>query len=135
MTAGARSMVRVCRAGVAALLLLLGACASLETHALQRSAELRLLYPPGATARADVQSRFGPITPNLSATRPGAGWADARPRVVGLRALESERRTGKSPSRVERYLAPDGLFSLCYCWFYYDDGDRVVDVEWQYASD
>jgi len=27
------------------------------------------------------------------------------------------------------------VFSLCYCWFYYDGADRVLDAEWQYASD
>jgi hypothetical protein len=48
---------------------------------------------------------------------------------------QSERRTGKSPYRVERYLAPDGWLSLCRCWFYYDESDRLLDADWVYVKD
>lgn len=29
----------------------------------------------------------------------------------------------------------DGFLSLCFYWFYYDEADVLVDVEWQYQSD
>jgi len=127
------------RAGAAlsllAALLLLGGCGgSLADHARARSAELAAQVPPGKTTRADVQARFGPTPPPISMTRPPDGWARILSRVAS-KAVASERRTGRTPARVERYLTPDGLFSLCYCWFYYDADDRVIDVEWEYASD
>lgn len=106
------------------LLLACAACVSAATYAAQRREKLLALYPPGTTNRADVQSRF-PTQPEFSELRPDSGWG----------VEQSERRTGKSPYRVERYLAPDGWLSLCRCWFYYDESDRLVDADWVYVKD
>jgi hypothetical protein len=45
--------------------------------------------------------------------------------------------TEKQVASLERYWGPDGLMGLglCYCWYFYDEDGKVVDVEWQYKSD
>ena len=58
-------------------------------------------------------------------------------RSAGLRYVLDDRpgirrlRSGKG----FRYVGPDGTFGLCYCWFYYDERDKVLDAEWQYHTD
>ena len=38
--------------------------------------------------------------------------------------------------RCERYWGSDGTFlGLEYNWFFYDEHDILVDVEWQYHTD
>ena len=100
-----------------------------------RRERLLTLYPPGTTRRSDVQARFDPLKPKLSEIRPPTGWEHCRDSYVGARSQASATRTGKAVTRCERYQAPDGVFSLCYCWFYYDEADRLVDAEWQWSSD
>src|SRR5258705_1285159 len=114
--------------------IVLSACSSPESYAAERRERLLALYPPGTT-RAQVQANFGSITPDFSEVRPSAGWIGVERMGIGARALVSEQRTGKSPYRVERYLAPDGFFSLCLSWFYYDESDGLVDAEWQWHTD
>lgn len=117
------------------MLLAVTSCRSPEVDERERSAELRQLYPPGSTTRADVQAKWESAEPGISVVRPAAGWQACPNESVRDRVLEVEARTWESVLLAERYWGPDGLFSLCYCWFYYDAEDRLVDVEWQYCSD
>jgi len=119
---------------VLVLLLPCIACVSASTYAAQRREKLLALYPPGTTSRADVQARFS-TQPEFSELRPDSGWSNDRIALIVSMVEQSERRTGKSPYRVERYLAPDGWLSLCRCWFYYDESDRLVDADWVYVKD
>ena len=115
----------------------LSGCISSESYIQKRRQQLLDLYPPGITSRSDVQARWRNIQPQFSEVRPSTGWADCRypDSTVGQRCLAVEHRTGKEIQRCERYFGPDGLFSLCYCWFYYDSADRLVDAEWQWSTD
>src|SRR5437867_2786498 len=105
-------------------------CVSYERHAEARRQRLLSLYPPGISTRADVQARWGRINPEISELRPAGGWAECRLPFVRERCATSERRTGKQVERCDLYWGPDGLVSLCYCWFYYDQSDRLLDVDW-----
>lgn len=100
-----------------------------------RRDRLLAIYPPGQTSRADVQKRWQGLKAEFTALRPADGWATLdKPRVrehVGA----SEQRVGKPVQRVDCYVGPDGMFGLCYCWFYYDERDKVLDAEWQYHTD
>ena len=109
----------------------LAACAFTEQG---RSDRLREMYPRG-TARADVIERFKQ-EPEISELRPAAGWASLPKAFLAERGARAEQRVGGSPARLDVYVAyPDGVFSLCNVWFYYDESDRVLDTEWQYHSD
>jgi len=107
---------------VLAALVVLAACASADEYAAERRVRLLELHPPG-TPRAQIHKEFGGTEPEFSLTRPEAGWRTFESATIGARAL------------AERWFMPDGFFSLCYVWFYYDDDDRVVDAEWQYHTD
>jgi hypothetical protein len=110
-------------------------CASREEYAAKRRQRLLALYPPGTTTRADVQNRWGK-PPELSETRPASGWGGFAHPAVRVHAVASEQRTGKTVHRCERYFGPDGWSGgLCYCWYYYDDRDCIVDAEWQWHTD
>ena len=113
-----------------------------------RRERLLAIYPPGQTSREDVRKRWQPIEPEFKATKPADGWSaeftvihrsgaweSASPAVVRTYVMASEQRTGKPVESLECYVGPDGWFGLCYCWFYYDEGDQVVDAEWQYHTD
>ena len=107
------------------------ACAFTEQG---RSDRLREMYPQG-TARADVIARFK-AEPKISELRPAAGWVALPKPYLAERVAGAEQRVGRSPARLDVYVAyPDGVFSLCNVWFYYDENDRVLDTEWQYHSD
>jgi hypothetical protein len=114
---------------------LLTSCASPEQYAAERRQRLLALYPPGVTTRADVTARWGQQPVTLTAQRPKAGWSAYEFPAIAQRCLASEQRTGKRVESCERRHGADGLFALCYCWFYYDRHDRLTDVEWQWASD
>jgi hypothetical protein len=74
--------------------------------------------------------------PDISELRPESGWAASPKPNLAERAAHAEMRVGRSPTRLDVYVAyPDGIFSLCNVWFYYDEADRVLDTEWQYHSD
>jgi hypothetical protein len=119
---------------VAVIGLTLTGCASYEQYGAERTAKLREIYPSGM-AKAEVQARWGQTQPDSSASRPGSGW-DAHPNSYLARKLgDMEAKTGKRIESVDRYWGPDGLMSLCYCWYFYDSGGKLVDVEWQYKSD
>ncbi|GAA5482200.1 hypothetical protein [Haloferula sargassicola] len=109
-------------------------CASYETHAARRTAGLREMYPPG-TSRQEVQRKWKPVEPDFSAARPGQGWRAYPNDFIARKLAGVEVRTGKRVALVERYWGPDGFVSLCWCWYFYDSTERVIDVEWQYKSD
>jgi hypothetical protein len=122
--------------GVAVLsLALLSACTSGAEYAAKRREGLLAAYPPGSPTRADVHERLKGRPPTDAFTRPGGGWAAFENQLVASRCLESERRTGNRVESVERYLRADGMFSLCYVWFYYDADERLADTDWQWSSD
>jgi hypothetical protein len=128
-----RTLILLCSA--LCLGLTLGGCASPEEYAAKRRQQLLTHYPPGKTTRADVQKRWA-VRPEFSETRPASGWTGSTHPAIRARAVASEQRTGQMVSRCERYLGPDGWSGgLCYCWFYYDDRDCVVDAEWQWHTD
>jgi hypothetical protein len=115
---------------------LLVGCASPDHYdPVKRREKLLVLYPPGKTTRADVTARWGDQPATTTAKRPAAGWAAYEFPGIAERCLASEKRTGKRVDSCERRLGTDGMFALCYCWFYYDRQDRIVDVEWQWSSD
>jgi hypothetical protein len=57
------------------------------------------------------------------------------PRFAGEHVAAIEKKLGRPIASFERYYGSDGLLGLCHCWFYFDDVGRLVDAEWQYASD
>ena len=116
-------------------LLAAGGCASAETHAQKRRAELLATYPVGTTTRADVLRAWHYAEPELIERRPKAGWDKSHNSMVAQRCIASERRTGKRVDRVDRYSAPDGMFSICYQWFYYDAAEHLVDVDWERGTE
>lgn len=93
------------------------------------------MYPPGTTTRADVQKRWNNSEPNEFEVRPAGGWDSSPHREMAAHVAGIEKRNGKTVSRWERRMGADGWFSLSNCWYYYDEQDRVVDVEWEYQSD
>jgi hypothetical protein len=110
-------------------------CTSPEEYAARRRQQLLASYPPGTTTRMDVQNRWSK-QPELSETRPASGWSGSGHPAIRVRAAASEQRTGKTVYRCERYFGPDGWSGgLCYCWYYYDDRDVIVDAEWQWHTD
>jgi len=117
-----------------------------------RREQLLELYPPRQASREDVHKRWGQTQPVFTAFRPAGGWAaeftvanrrsgsdSADPPAVRKYVAASEGRTGKSVQSLECYVGVEGYgfftFTLCYCWFYYDASDKIVDAEWQYHSD
>ena len=110
-------------------------CTSPEHYARERSDQLLEIYPPGKTTRADVQKKWENTLPDFSVVRPADGWSSLPDKYIAERILFVEKKSQKTVSRCERYRGPDGLFSLCYCWFYYDAEDKLIDAEWQYMSD
>jgi len=111
---------------------------SIDEYRFNEKRRQRLLemYPPGRATRADVHRKWEHTKWDVSEIRPASGWTAATNAWIRARVLNSEQRTGKPVQRVESELAPDGLSgSLCVCWFYYDDKDRIVDVEWQWHTD
>jgi hypothetical protein len=114
---------------------LAGGCYSADYDPQVRRQRLLEIYPPQQASREDVQQHWQPTNPEFTALWPPGGWADLdRPRVRQHIAA-SEQRTGRPVQRVDCYVGPDGMFGLCYCWFYYDEHDKVVDAEWQYHTD
>jgi hypothetical protein len=116
-------------------------CSSRGAHDPKvRRERLLAIYPPGHTARADVQKKWAPTTPELTVVRPTDGWCVLDKPDIRERVAASEQRTRKPIQLVDCYVGPDSrssvdFFGLCCCWFYYDTADKVVDVEWQYHTD
>src|SRR5262245_33147302 len=133
MVASRDSVARILFALLVALTLC--GCTSLEDYTAQRTARLREMYPPGMS-REEVQAKWGPqAKPDLSVTRPSGGWVTDTNSRFGSYMQKKEASVGKRIESVERYWGPDGLYSLAYCWYYYDENAKVVDVAWQYKSD
>lgn len=105
-----------------------------DAHNEMRRQRLLQMYPVRKTTRQDVAKRWN-STPEKSATRPKAGWKTHPDTLVAEFTENAEKRIGKKIAKVERYFGADGMFSLCYCWFYYDASDRLLDAEWQWSSD
>jgi hypothetical protein len=122
---------------VIAMSLLLVGCGSPAEHAQKRRLELLEIYPPGITHRSDVHKKWASVVPDVAETRPEGGWAAVARQDVREQVVASEKRTGKSVSSCERYWGPDptSFLGLEYVWFFYDDGDTITDVEWQYHTD
>ena len=106
-----------------------------DAHNEMRRQRLLETYPVRKTTRQDVAKRWG-HPPQESQLRPKTGWEN-HPDVWGVAksTANAEKRIGKKIAKVERYFGADGMFSLCYCWFYYDASDRLLDAEWQWSSD
>jgi hypothetical protein len=122
-------------AAVAMLLAaLISACTSAAQYEAERRNRLLELYPPGTLTQADIHARLDE-PPLHSLARPESGWIATEDDPAGERCLASEARTGRRVQIVEVYSLPDGMFSLCYLWFYYDDAGVLTDTEWQWQSD
>lgn len=134
--------IRTPSAGLLLIAFVAGGCQSYEQYGAERRGELLTIYPPGVTTRTSVAERWGPDRPRefpryYAATRPAPGWEAFDIPTVGRQALASEKRVGRAVASLERYHGPDGrrFLGLCYVWYYYDGDDRLIDVEWQGASD
>ena len=119
---------------LALLTLALASCTSQQDHAEMRRQRLLEMYPVGKTTRKDIATRFG-HAPESTATRPARGWEAEQNWWIRSYATKAEKRINRKIPKLERYFGADGLFSLCYCWFYYDSRDRLIDAEWQWSSD
>lgn len=107
---------------------------SFDDHVEMRHQRLLKIYPLRKTTRKDVEAKWR-FPAQVKVDRPAAGW-DAEPdNWVKTYTTKAEARIEKKIARVERYYGADGIFSLCYCWFYYDSADRLLDAEWQWSSD
>jgi len=123
-------------AGLLACFMIAG-CYSQKTfddYTEKRRQRLLEMYPVRKTTRKDVEARWG-FPPQIKSKRPSAGWKNDPDIWVKNYATKAETRIGKKIAMAERYYGPDGMFSLCYCWFYYDSSGRLLDAEWQWSSD
>ena len=107
---------------------------SSEDYAETRRQKLLEMYPVGKTTQKDIATRFG-HAPEVARTRPAKGWEAEQDWWIRSYATKAEQRIHRKIPKLERYFGGDGLFSLCYCWFYYDSRDRLIDAEWQWSSD
>jgi hypothetical protein len=109
-------------------------CTSCQQQAADRTARLRKMYPPGMS-KEDVQAKWDQSKPDWSATRPSKGWESHQNAYLAKKLSGLEASSGKRIESVDRYWGPDGSMSLCFCWYFYDAGGKIMDVEWQYKSD
>lgn len=107
---------------------------SFDDHAEMRRQRLLEMYPPGATTKKDVRAKWN-VPPQVEASRPAGGWDSHSEGWVRSYGSRAEKRIGRRIPQLERYYGADGMFSLCYCWFYYDSSGRLLDAEWQWSSD
>jgi len=105
-----------------------------DAHNEMRRQRLLEMYPVRKTTQQDVAKRWG-YAPQERQSRPKAGWENHPDAWVAKFTAHAEKRIGKKIAKVERYFGADGMFSLCYCWFYYDASGRLLDAEWQWSSD
>ena len=122
------------------IVIILSGCASSEMYDKQfRTNKLRKIYPPGKTSQEYIHKKMQ-SKPNLFEKRPPQGWEYHRSVYLEQKIQKLEKKIGKKILCVERYMLPDSrssfdFLSLCNIWFYYDAGNKVVDVEWEYKSD
>jgi len=133
-------LVLICIRG--AMCAAMAGCYSAEKYEAERREELLTIYPPGRTSREDVRKKWGEDRPRefphyYAAARPTDGWESFGKEYVRERALRSQQRAGEAAASLERYYGADGhhFLGLCYIWYYYNAADKLLDVEWQYASD
>jgi hypothetical protein len=105
-----------------------------DAHNEMRRQRLLEMYPVRKTKQQDIAKRWG-HAPQERQSRPKTGWENHSDAWVAKFTANAEKRIGKKITKVERYFGADGMFSLCYCWFYYDASDRLLDAEWQWSSD
>jgi hypothetical protein len=110
-------------------------CKSTEEIGLEKREQLLKVYTINVTTREEVAGRWSPLKPDISRNRPDSGWETAKEPFIANRLSSVERKTGKTVESVDRYFGSDGLLSLCRCWFFFDDSGRLIDLEWNYASD
>lgn len=106
---------------------------SFDDHAEMRKQRLLGMYPPRVTTKMDVRAKWN-VSPEVEASRPAGGWDSHPEGWVRFYGSKAEKRIGRTIPKLERYYGADGMFSLCYCWFYYDSRDRLLDAEWQWSS-
>jgi hypothetical protein len=82
-----------------------------------------------------VQAKRG--APDISEARPADGWESLPDQLIRDRILNVEQRSGKLVYRCEAYWGPDPtrFLGLEYNWFFYDQADVLVDIDWQYHTD
>lgn len=122
---------------VIALSIVLSSCfseKSIDDHVEMRRQRLLEMYPARVTTKKDVRSKWS-VPPQVEASRPEGGWGSHTDEWVRSYGSKAEKRIGRAIPKIERYFGADGMFSLCYCWFYYDSRDRLLDAEWQWSSD
>jgi hypothetical protein len=107
---------------------------SFDDYAEKRRQTLLNMYPPRATTKKDVRAKWS-VPPQVEASRPEGGWGSHPEWWIREYGSKAEKRIGRNIPKLERYFGADGIFSLCYCWFYYDSRDRLLDAEWQWSSD
>ena len=107
---------------------------SFGDYAEKRRQTLLEMYPPRVTTKKDVRAKWR-LPPQVEASRPAGGWGSHSEGWVRSYGSKAEKRIGRTIPKLERYYGADGMFSLCYCWFYYDSRDRLLDAEWQWSSD
>ncbi len=110
------------------------ACMSQAQYAEQRRADLLATYPLGITEN-EVVKRIG-REPDFMEPMRASGW---RSGWISARVQTSEQRTGKRVWKMDAYdltgCGSSSPLSLCRAYFFLDEHDQVVDVEWQYRSD
>jgi hypothetical protein len=132
---GKQRLIFIAAAGCALSLSGCFSAASLDTYAEKRRQTLLILYPVGKTTQKDVEAKWSKGSRVISATRPHKGWGSHEDPWVKRFGPKAEKRTGRKIAELERYFGPDGFFSLCYCWYYYDKTGRLIDAEWEWSSD
>ena len=111
-----------------------GTTQSQEEYAESRRQTLLQMYPVKKTTRKDVETKFG-YPPQVRENRPPGGWQKHDNPWIARYASRAEKRINKTIPKLDRYFGGDGLFSVCYCWFYFDTSDRLLAAEWQWSSD
>jgi hypothetical protein len=107
---------------------------STEAYEARRRSRLLEMYPLRTTTRADVEKRFS-HKPESTFQRPAKGWEAHENHLAAFYGARAEKRIGKKIPLADHYYGADGLFSLCYCWFYFDHRGHLLDTEWQWSSD
>ncbi|MDD3276299.1 MAG: hypothetical protein PHP93_04530 [Kiritimatiellales bacterium] len=123
-----------CFAGIV-IIALLSSCTSYNQYIVNKHQMLLDAYPPGMTSRSEVAARWSPVLPDLSMERPVDGWTVKKEPFIAQRLDAIEKKTNRIVARFDRYYGVDGFLSLCRCWFFFDENDRLIDAEWQYVSD
>jgi hypothetical protein len=116
--------------------IVISSCYSQKTfddHAEMRRQRLLEMYPPRVTTKKDIRAKWNTL-PQVEASRPTGGWNSHSEGWVRSYGSKAEKRIGRPIAKLERYYGADGMLSLCYCWFYYDSKNRLLDAEWQWSS-